>query len=213
MDLKEILGDLFTPEIEAKITASGKKILVDDKNFVPLSKLDAANDKVKLYEERISEYDAQIKELKKAAVGNTDFLAQIQTLQDNNKQAKADFEKKELEIKKDFAIKEALLNAGVDDIKARNLLAPEFRALELDSDGNLKGFDEALKPIKENKAFSNMFGQIKMTGNEHQAGTNPDLGEWANKNPFSKKSLNLTAQIKLKKEQPELAKKLEAAAN
>jgi hypothetical protein len=208
MELKELLGDLFTPEIEAKVTASGMKILVDSKNFVPLSKLDEANEKVKLINER----DNQLKELKKSAAGNTDLQAEIQALQETNKQAKADFDKKEIQLKKDFAIKEALLNAGVDDIEARNLLSPKFQTLELDSEGKLKGFDEALKPVKENKAFSAMFGKIVLEGNEHNQG-NKDLGEWASKNPFSKKTLNIYEQIKLKREQPELAKKLEAAAN
>ena len=105
-----------------------------------------------------------------------------------------------------------MLNSGVEDAEARNLLAPKFANIEVDDKGELKGFEEALKPIKENKAFTGMFGKIVITGAEHENGNDSNLGEWSSKNPFSKATFNMTEQIKLRKEQPELAKKLMAAA-
>jgi hypothetical protein len=210
--LKEILGDLFTADVEAKLTASGKKVLVDSKNFIPLEKYDAEHEKVKALEERIIAYEADMKTLKKAAEGNADLQSQIATLQENHKTEKEALTKREKEIEKSFKIKEALLNSGVEDAEARNLLAPKFANIEVDDKGELKGFEEALKPIKENKAFTGMFGKIVITGAEHENGNDSNLGEWSSKNPFSKATFNMTEQIKLRKEQPELAKKLMAAA-
>jgi len=182
MELKEQLGEELFNQVTAKLNGkqlfiheASQKVIIDDGTLIPKYRLDEVIEKNKNLSAQIEQSDKDLKELKKAAVGNTDLTSQIDVLQKNSKEQKDQFEKKELEIKKSFAVKESLLNAGVGNSDARELLSHKFdiAKIEIGEDGKIKGFDEMLKPIKENKVFSGMFGETKMAGQEHQTGTNP----------------------------------------
>ncbi len=243
--LKDILGDFFTPEIETKLNSQPNvgiyiwdkekdKSLDDKSKLEPLPKfrvnemLETSKAKVTSLESQIEtltnqskDYDKQLKDLKKAAEGNTELQSQIQALQDENKEknsllerTKEDFSKNEQKLVKTLKLKEHLLNSEVYDAQARDLLVKNFdiEKLEIGEDGKIKGFDELLKPIKENKTFSGFFGKEIVQGNEHRNGGDAFSKEWESKNPFSSKYFNLSEQIRLKREDPTLASKLEQLA-
>lgn len=213
-ELKKLLGEELAKQVLEKI--GDKKLIVNDGTYIPKHRLD----------EVIQERDEQKKlvekaeknlELAKEAAGNTTTLGkQIEELQRKASEEKIAFEKSTASIKKSMALQEALLNAGVLDATARKLLAKEFdvEKLEVNEANQIKGFDEMLKPIKENKVLSNLFGEVKMAGQQHGQGGSPDasLAEYATSNPFSSKTLNIAKQIELKKTKPELAAKLESLA-
>lgn len=188
--VKEKLGDMYTPEIETKL--GDVKVLTDPKNFIPLSKLDVANEtiktlreeiqnKEKFYEETLTAKEKDLKDVKKKAEGNEELVKQIDELQ---KSYKAEKEARESEreaekaktleretlIKKTYSLKAQLMNAGIEDETAREILSKIFdlSKLELDENEKLKGFDDLLKPIKENPVFAPMFGKEVIAGQEHQ---------------------------------------------
>jgi hypothetical protein len=228
--LKEILGDTIYSSIASKlgdmqafVFGKDEKVLVDDGNLIPKYRLDEQSTKIKDLSTQIENYETELKDLKKSATGNKELTEKIEALQAEQKTLKEESAKKEVEFKKQFAIKEHLLNSGVNDPDAREMLATKIEKViggldkvEIDDKGQIKGFAETLKPIKENPAFLGMFGEIRHAGQEHGNGGNPPLalGEYAGeKNPFnSGKGRNIMLQVKLQKENSELAKRLQEAA-
>lgn len=170
--LKELLGEELYNQFIAKV--GDKKVLIDDGTFIPKHRLDEVIAEKKSLAEQIKSYETDLTGLKEKAKGNEELTATIAKLQSEKEQAKTEAEKVQIKTRKEFALKEALLNAGVVSDKARNLLSKEFdiEKLELEESGSVKGISELLKPIKEDKTFSSMFGQVKMVGTNHQTGQN-----------------------------------------
>lgn len=205
MDLKELLGELYTPEVAAKI--GDKKLIVDDGKMIPAYRLTEVTKQNETLAAQVKQANADLETLKTSAKTGDELKVQIEQLQAKN----ADAEKQSLKAAKSFAVKEALMNAGATDPEARNLLIAKFdlEKIELTETGGVKGFDELVKPIKENKVLAPLFGTVSTTAPGHHEGNPPD----GTKNPFKKgEHFNLTKQIELKKTNPALAAQLEAAA-
>lgn len=221
--LKELFGEELFNQVKEKLGdkllflhEANQKVIVDDGTSIPKYRLDEVIGARDNAQKQIEQYEKEIKELKKNSVGNEELQKQIQTLQDGMKEMKSESEKEQARLKKSLAVKEMLLNNGVEDEQARDLLSKQFDVdkIETDENGKVKHADELLKPIKENKAFTSLFGKVVLEGNEHQNGTDPELGEYAKNNPFSKKTLNLSEQIKLIKDptKKDLVEKLKKLA-
>ena len=197
--LKELLGDLYTPEIEEKI---GSRVVYiwnkddekeKDKEPIPKhrvnemtetlkAKVTDLENQIKTYDETLEAKEKDLKTLKKQAEGNEDLTKKIEELQNQYKTEKEareadkiESEKKGLTLKKALKLKEHLLNAGVGDASARELLSKNFdvEKLELDESEKIKGFEDLLKPIKENPVFKGMFGEEVIAGQDHQTGDPP----------------------------------------
>lgn len=170
--LKELLGEELYNAFVAKV--GDTKVIIDDGTFIPKHRLDEVIAEKKTLSEQIKSYETDLSGLKEKAKGNEELTATIAKLQTEKEQAKAEADKQMVLTRKGFALKEALLNAGVVSDKARNLLSKEFdiEKLELEENGTVKGFDALLKPIKEDKTFSSMFGVAKITGQTHTQGHN-----------------------------------------
>jgi hypothetical protein len=173
-ELKKLLGDALFAQVEEKL--GGKQLFLHDKDhkvavvsdgsWFPKAKWDEVNTTKKALEDQITERDKQLADLKKAVVGDTELQDKIKTLQEANKEAKQKADEQTALLRKGLAVKEHLMNSGVSDAEARDLLAMRFDVskIELDADGKIKGFDELLKPIKENKTLSAMFGKEVVAG-------------------------------------------------
>lgn len=168
--LQELLGEELYTAFLAKIGST--KVLIDDGSFIPKHRLDEVLAEKKDLQTQIKTYETDLSGLKEKAKGNEQLTAQITQLQAEKESAKAEALKVQTKTRKEFALKEALMNAGVTSDKARNLLSKEFdiEKLEIEESGNVKGFAELLKPIKEDKTFSSMFGQTVIKGTNHQQG-------------------------------------------
>jgi len=208
--IKALLGEVLFAQVTEKLQGKelflhdkGQKVLIDDGNLIPKHRLDEVLESKKALQAQITQNDSDLKALKKAAEGNTDLTAQIDSLQKASKDARVAAEQNEITLKKSFALKESLMNAGVSDADARDLLALKFdpTKVELDDKGKIKGFDEMLKPIKENKAFSAMFGTQKIAGQEHGHGGLPDAnGELSTRLEAAQKTGNLVEVVSLKRQ-------------
>jgi hypothetical protein len=224
-ELKKLLGDELFVQVEAKLGgkllflhAKDQKVLVDDGKMIPKHRLDEVIEEKKAAEKNLTNAMKQVEDLKAAAVDVPGLTKKIEQLQTSVSAAQEETKKTSEALRRKFALKESLMNAGVADPEARELLA-----LKLDSDkvvvtedGKVQGFDDLVKPYKENKAFATMFGKVVHGGQIHGDGETPDpaLQAYDGKNPFKKGSpaFSIATQSELTRTQPELAKKLREAA-
>ena len=209
-EIKKLLGDVLYGQIVEKLGDKqlfmydkGQSVVIDDGKMIPTYRLDEVLEQKKGLQTLLDQGEKDLKSLKKLAEGNTGLTEQIETLQKQGKDAKVAFEQAELQIKKSFALKEALMNAGVVDSEARDLLSLKFDAskIELDDKGKVKGFDDMVKPIKESKVFSGMFGETKLAGQQHGQGGSPEAGsELSTLLDAAVKSGDLLQQIAIKRQ-------------
>ena len=93
--LKEILGDLYTDEIDSSVS---KKI---GENFVSKSDFNEKNEAVKKLEKDLKDRDTQLDNLKKTEGATEELKNQIADLQKQNKDAKEQYEADIAKIKLD----------------------------------------------------------------------------------------------------------------
>jgi len=157
--LKDLLGELYTEEIEKKV-GGAKLIILDEGKFIPISKFNSKLEEVKQQKEQLDDYKKQLKDLEKKAKGN-------EVLENEIKQLRADNEQKDLDYKniiaakeKDFAIQNAIKDAQGKNVKAIKAL------LDMDqikiSDAGINGLSDQLKVLKESDAY--LFGEDKIVG-------------------------------------------------
>jgi hypothetical protein len=183
MELKELVGEELAGKLSAmtdetvksaitKLTTS-KLMIGDSKTLIPIHEFNEKNEALKVSKELVRKYETDLEDLKQKAAGSVTLQQQITELQSANKAAKTEFDASQIKLKKTFAVKTALLNAGVNDEEARNLLSLKFdiEKIELDDKGEVKGIVDILKPMKENPSFKGMFGTVRMQGQEHRDGT------------------------------------------
>jgi hypothetical protein len=210
MDLKELLGALYTAEVAAAI--GDKKFILDDGKFIPKHRFDEVNAEKKSLEAQVTKSETDMAALKDKAKGNEALTAQIEKLQADGVTAKTEYEKTLAQNKKSIAVEKALFAAGAVDDVARELIIGkiDMSKVELDDKGNVKDFDATVKPFKENKVTAALFAKTRIEGEEPGEG---ETGKPGVKNPFKKgENFNLTEQIKIQRENPALAAKLRAQA-
>lgn len=200
--LKEILNN-------AELSAEQKQeaILKElPKHFKPADLFNERNERVKELETQLTDRDKQLEELKKNVKGNEELTTKITELTELNKKTKEDFEERIKKQEFDFKLTDALRDAKVKNPKALKALL-DINNIKLDGE-KLLGLDDQLKTLKESDSY--LF-------EEEQAGGTGGAGNFGRKgnetkNPWSKEHFNLTEQGRLYRENPELAKQLEASA-
>lgn len=170
MDLKELLGDLYTEAIAAKV--GDKKLVVDDGTRIPKHRLDEVITERDGFKKQVEKSDADLKDLKKAVSGNEELTAKIGELQTANKTIKEEADKSLLNARKSLAVKESLMNEGVASASVRDLLSGKFdiNTIELDDKGAVKNFADLVKPVKEDKDLANLFTRRTVGGPPHHEG-------------------------------------------
>ncbi|OAB46551.1 phage scaffolding protein [Paenibacillus antarcticus] len=211
MDLKELLGEELYNQIVAK--AGDKKLaVVNDGNWFPKEKFDEVNIAKKQAESDLKDRDNQLSDLKKSTGDNKVLQDQITQLQTDNKTASDKYEAEVKTLRINTALKLALATDTHDPDLVAGLL--DKTKIELDESGNVKsGLDDQIKSLRESKAF--LFVE-KQDGEPRFKGAKPPEGG-GNKgggqpNPWKKDTLNYTEQGKILRENPDLAKQLQAAA-
>jgi hypothetical protein len=182
MELKEIFGEELANQLTISTDATAKAVIAklatakliagDATMFVPKSEFNEKNELVKSLKAQIATADENLKAIKAEAESLPVLKAKITEMQTAAHAERTQFETAQAKAKKSTALLVALMDNGVSDPTARDVLSKTFDIdkLELDESGKPKGFDLLLKPIKENMAFKGMFGTVKMVGQEHQHG-------------------------------------------
>jgi len=125
--LKEILGEAYTEEMDAKVSKSlGEQ-------FVARADFNEKNNRVKELETEVGQLradvtkrDGQLEELKKSAGDNADLKKQIEELTQQNKDAKAAHEKELANVKLLAAVDAELTAAGAKNTIAVKAILGEF---------------------------------------------------------------------------------------
>lgn len=149
--LKTILGDTYTDDIDAKVSAE------IGKNFVAKADFNATNEAKKTAEAALKERDKQLEDLK-ASTNDADALkATIAELQaKNSAQEKANAEAiKALKI--DNAVELALAAAKAKNMTAVKALLGDLSKAELAEDGTVKGLAEKIEALVKAEDSSFLF--------------------------------------------------------
>lgn len=164
MDIKAILGNAYTDDIAAKLTAA------IEKEYKPAADFDALS-------KQIGERDKQLEELGK--LKPEELKGEIERLKGENETAAKKYAAELATVKLNGAIENRLLKEGAVNTKAvRALLDGE--KIKLSEDGSLTGLDEQLKTLRENEkwAFAQPAKQVPGSGG------NPAPAEESKKQPL-----------------------------
>ena len=186
MGLLELLGEELFGQVSEALKGKGKdgkdlEIIVNDGNYIPRTKFNEVNEKVKSLEGEIATRDAQLKELGEKAKGNAELEKQIADLTEANSKTKAEYEAKLKDITLNTAIEKALT---ANQAKYVDLLVTKINKEKLVLDGDkVIGLDDQIGSLKEQ--FKDLFGETRITGKDEQSnpGSNP------NQKPISEMSM------------------------
>ena len=202
MTIKELLTNLKVAEGEQ---AAAEKTVKDflDGAYVTKSRFNEVNEKSKLFEKQVNERDSQLKDLKKNVGNNEALKAQIDKLQQTNKEQKDASDKAMHDLRLNTAIKLAIGDKAQDSEIVAGLIDKE--KIILSEDGKITGLNEQLAALQKEKAF--LFKAVEPPKYTPNGGGSPQV-----KNPFAKETFNLTEQGRMLKENPEQAHALASAA-
>lgn len=168
MNKEELLKLGLTEEQTEKVLSANTEQL---KGFIPKARFDEVNNAKKQAEKDLSDRDKQLETLKNST-GDIETLKQtIETLQNENKASKEQYEANISKIKLDNAIDNALGNAKAKNSKAVRALL-DMEKIKFEND-NLSGLDEQLKALKEAEDSKFLFEEIKEPTKPSFSGVEP----------------------------------------
>ena len=107
---------------------------------------DEYQEQVKALKAELEQRDKQIEEFTSKAGNAEELQAALDKAKADNEAYRADAEKREADMRRDFAIDTKLAQMGVRNAKAARAIIPNIADAKLDEQGNLTGIDfEALK--------------------------------------------------------------------
>lgn len=206
--LSELLGDLYTPEIEKKV-GDAKLILLDEGKYIPIEKFNAKLEEIKQQKEIIDDNKKQLKDLEKKAKGNEELEKSIKDLRADNEKKDVDYQATITAQKKDFAVQSVIKDAQGKNVKAIKALL-DMNKITVDDSG-ITGISDQLKTLKESDAY--LFGEDKIVGaGKHVAGdeaNNPKPNNLETQIKEAQEKGNTLAVVSLKRQAYEAAKNKE----
>lgn len=163
MDLNALLEQFQNGDVDKQKVIDS----VEESNsgMVPRSRLNDKNAEIKDLKEELSNRDKQIADLEKSVDNDSELKQELEQL----KQANTDWQDKYQQSQLNNAIK---LGVAKDANDPNDILAFINKdGLELQDDGNVKGLDNALESLRENKPY--LFANSKKTGTSPVDGENP----------------------------------------
>lgn len=126
--------------------------------------LEEANTTAQTLQAELDKREADFKTLKEKADNAEELEEQLNTLTSEYDTYKEDTSKREQEIKVNSALKLALAKSGtIDEVALKAHL--DLEEVELNEDGTVKGIDDQLSTLKEEKAY--LFGEKRNSGFPH----------------------------------------------
>lgn len=166
--LKNILGDGYTDEVDAKVSAE------IGKNFVSKADFNQVNAAKKKAEDDVKTRDQQLETLKKSTGDTAALQEQITTLQTQNAEAKKTYEAELARVRLDGAVEAALTAAGAKNNTAvKALLADFLKDAKLDDSGAVKGLTAEIETLSKAEATSFLFNTADGNGQQQFKGMQP----------------------------------------
>lgn len=181
---------LSDEQVQAVLTQYGKST-----NEIK-GKLAQAEEQATALQRQIGDRDKQLKKLEKTAGDNQELAQEIDKLRKENEQRSKDFQVKIAEQAKDFAIGNALRDAGAKNIKATRALL-DMDKVSVGEDGQLFGIAEQLDELQKTDAY--LFAQKQ----EEKKPVNLFAGGNLSSNvPKDPKNMSLDEQTELYRKDP-----------
>ncbi|MEG2322810.1 MAG: phage scaffolding protein [Anaerovoracaceae bacterium] len=152
---KEVIDKIFTEngkDVEAE-KAKAEKIKIDFEQLK--TEKEALND-------RLTERDTQLEDLKKTAGSADELQKQIEALQADNRAKEETHAAEITQLKINNSVKEAITAAGGKNAKAISALL-ELENAELTEDGQVKGLTEQIKKLQSAEDAKFLFNNNKVT--------------------------------------------------
>lgn len=169
MPIVNLTDEQIKKIVEAKIVESADK-LEEIKDYMPRSRYNEINDKLKTTSEKVATYEKQLKDTENLLKDNKELKGKYDSL---NTQYQNDLAAKDKEIintSKRFMMETKLRTAGA---KHPELLFPLFDMEKVSiENGNLLGFDDQLEAHK--KTYADQFTTTETTSNSGGAGAPKD---------------------------------------
>lgn len=108
---------------------------------------------IKSLKGQVAERDTQLEVLKKSSGDNEELKKRIESLQADNKNAKAEYEKQIKQMQIDNAVQIALKDAGARNVTAVTALLKDLDKAEIDENGVVKGLKEQIAAIQKDNDF------------------------------------------------------------
>ena len=147
-DLMKIEG--MTEELATKIAEQSAEEL---KGYIPKTRFDEVNEAKKNAEALVKERDKQLEDVKKSTGDNEELKKQIETLQEQNKTAKAQYEADIKKMQIGNAVVSALKDAGALNTTAVQALLKDLDKAELAEDGTVKGLAEQIQALQKSDSY------------------------------------------------------------
>lgn len=183
--LKEVLGNDLYSQLEAKINEYNSTKAEKDKQikltdlgsgeYVKKSEYEVLNGQLNGKQSELDTANALIEDLKKGNKGNDDLQSKISEYEDQV----ADLQSQLAETKLKSAVKVALMSENAVDVDYLTFKLNESgEAIELDENGNIKGWQDKISSLKTN--FPKMFesgdnGGYKVLGDNRLPGGNGEV--------------------------------------
>lgn len=214
MDLKELLGEELYNQMIAKLGDKHKVAVVSDGNWIPKETFNQVNEAKKQLDTDLKERDKQLTELKKSVGDNKALQDQIEKLQADNKTKDEEHKTKLNDLAIASAVKLTLAGEVHDPDMVLGIL--DKTKIKLADDGKVEGLDDQVKALQSSKAFlfveKEVDGKGKFTGIKPAESKDKGGGGGGQKNPWKKETFNLTEQGRILRDDPDLAKQLQASA-
>lgn len=209
--MKDIFGDAYTDEMDAKVSAAlGERFVARADFNEKTGKVKELETQVTQLNEGIKTRDKQLEDLKKSAGDNEELTKQIETLTQQNKDAKANYEKELAKVKLMAAVDAELTAANSkNNIAVRALLADFLKEAKV-ADGKVVSKENGqevtlgakIDAMKKDAASDFMFGSASQRkgwkpgeggdGSKAEGGKKPaemsysELAEYLAQNPDAK---------------------------
>ena len=166
--LKSILGDGYTDEVDAKVSAE------IGKNFVSKADFNQVNAAKKKAEDDVKTRDQQLETLKKSTGDTAALQEQITTLQNQNAEAKKTYEAELARVRLDGAVEAALTAAGAKNNTAVKALLVDFlKDAKLDDSGAVKGLAAEIDTLAKADATAFLFNTADGNAQQQFKGMQP----------------------------------------
>jgi len=154
--------------ISSKLGELGYDVIINDKEkaeFVPSSRLGEVVSQRDQFKNQVDELNNQLEELKKGASGNEELENKIQSLIDENSELSSKVQQTQVDAE--------ILTKARDAIDPKDvLLFVNKDKIKVDSKGNIKGIDEEIDRIRQEKPH--LFGSKGKGGTDRDSEKNND---------------------------------------
>lgn len=203
--LKEILGEAYTEEMDAKVSAALGERFVSRQDFNDKNtKLKEAETQVAQLTETVKNRDSQLETLKKSAGDNEDLKKQIEDLTAQNKADKAAHDKELATVKLMAAVEAELTAAGSKNNTAVKAVLADFLKDATITDGKVSSkvngetvtLAAQVEALKKDTATDFLFGAVsKYQGWKPGEGGDRGGDPGAGKKPSDMSYAELTAYL------------------